>query len=543
MHGSDHLRLGGPWLPLALLTTAACTGMIGDRDGTEGGGGNDIPVPEEAQLASVSGLRRLTANEYDNTLADLLGDDTRPGRALLPKEGRTPFDNDYLEQMASQALIEAAEKLAGEAAERLLADPTRRDQVVGCTPTGPGDEACFRSFVARFGRLALRRSLTAEETQGYLDLLPIGVEGNDFYLAAETAIRAFLQEVFFLYRVELGESAGDGLYRLSGTEMASRLSYLLWGSMPDAALLDRAEGGELQSPEGVRNAAASMLEDPRARSRMARFHAMWLGYETLKHEPALADAMQAESKALIDRIVFDEHAAWQELLRAEETWADPTLAAHYDLEAPASGQAEWVSYGDSGRQGLLSHGGFLSNGAKFSDTSPTMRGIAIRTRLFCQTIPPPPPGVITDEPPPETSSPCKQDRYAVHAAPGCVGCHALTDGVGFGLENYDQQGRFRTHDEGLEECAIEGKGTIEGVGDFQGPAGLADLALESGLINACVVTQLYRFAVGRSKLDPVDEEFVSLMADKLGQGEFQLTDLVLDYVANPAFGFRRAEQE
>ena len=528
------------WLLAGTLSATACTGFIGDR-GDEPGEG--IEVPPEARLAGESGLRRLTVDEYDNTLFDLLLDDTRPGSALLPKEGRTPFDNDFQEQMASQALIEGAEKLAGDAAVRLLADPARRDAIVGCSPTGPDDQACFASFVERFGRRALRRSLTDDEVEAYQALLALGVEANDFYMGVETALRAFLQDPSFLYRVETGIAVGDGLFKLRGVEVASRLSYLLWGSMPDDDLLDLAEGGQLDSPEGVRAAAEIMFADERARARVARFHAMWLGYENLKHDAALAAAMQAETRALLDRVVFDDNAAWHDLLRAEETFVSDSLAEHYGLEPAGSPEGAWVAYADSGRKGLLSHGTFLSNGSKFSDTSPTMRGIAIRTRLFCQTIPPPPPGVTTDEPPPESGSPCKADRYAVHAQPGCAGCHNLTDKVGFGLENYDHQGRYRTHDVDLPECTIEGKGEIEGIGTFEGPAGLADLVLQSEMLNRCVVTHLFKLSVGRSELDATDNELIDSLASELGAGDFTFEDLVLEHVGNAAFGFRAEEKD
>jgi len=269
---------------------------------------------------------------------------------------------------------------------------------------------------------------------------------------------------------------------------------------------------------------------------------MWLGYENLKVDESLADAMQAETRALIERVVFDEDRPWQDLLRIKETFIDDTLATHYGLTPPGSTEPVWVSYEGSGRQGLLSHGTFLSNGAKFDDTSPTKRGLAIRTRLFCQTIPPPPPGVVTDQPPPETDSPCKADRYAVHAQPGCAGCHDQIDKVGFGLENYDQEGRFRTHDADLPECTISGQGEIEGVGTFQGPAGLSDLVLQSDYLDRCVVSQLFKFAVGRSELDDTDEQLVDELASAIGKADFRFEDLVLEHVGNSAFGYRQEEQ-
>jgi hypothetical protein len=201
-----------------------------------------------------------------------------------------------------------------------------------------------------------------------------------------------------------------------------------------------------------------------------------------------------------------------------------------------------VSYGDSGRRGLLSHGSFLSNGAKFNDTSPTLRGLAIRTRLFCQTIPDPPPNVATDDPIPKTADAvCKKDRYEVHSQGGCADCHSQMDPVGFGLENYDQVGRYRTVEPDEPSCVIEGVGELVGIGTFKGPAELADLMIASGELNQCVVTQLYRFAAGRFELDATDVAFVEALTKKIGNADFAFDELVLEFVGSEAFAFRRDE--
>jgi hypothetical protein len=145
----------------------------------------------------------------------------------------------------------------------------------------------------------------------------------------------------------------------------------------------------------------------------------------------------------------------------------------------------------------LSTGSFLSVNAKFGDTSPTLRGKLVRERLLCEDIPPPPPTVNVDEPPTgDGDSVCKVDRYAVHDAPsGCAACHAKMDPIGFGLEAFDREGRFREHDEGEPDCPISGEGDLDGVA-FVGPAGLADLLVEGPDLSACAVEQVVRFAMG-----------------------------------------------
>ncbi len=560
----DMTRLLARASSLFAVLTLACTGQLTDSAGAVGSGSEEPgggatgglgaggPGPDFAgdpslparSLASISGLRRLTVHEYDNTVRDLMGDDSRQGALLLPEDLKTPFDNDYTIQVASKALVEGAELLAQDIARRWLENATTRQQLLGCTPSDAGDAVCFERFIRSFGRRALRRPLDEVEISRYLALLTYGVERNDFYVAVDTALRAFLQDPNFLYRVELGSPLADdpSLLRLNGFELASRLSYLLWGSAPDEPLLEAAAAG-LSTFEAVRAEARNLLEDPRARQAVARFHALWLGYESLPHPAQLSADMKQESTALISRVVFEEGRPWQDIFRVRETYATKTLAEHYGL-TPAAGEAGWVAYPDAGRQGLLSHGSFLSVGAKFADTSPTLRGLAIRTRLFCQEILPPPPSVNADVPPEATAEgQCKEERYRVHGQGGCAGCHALMDPVGFGLEQYDQMGRFRTHDADNVACEIRGAGELVGVGTFKGPAELSSLMLTSGLINECVTKQLFRFATGRAHLDAVDDQLVQALSAKVAGpvGDFRFDDLVVDLVSSEAFMYRKEE--
>lgn len=500
-----------------------------------------VPGPGDIGIGQ-QGARRLTRDELDNTLRDLLLDDTKPADDFLPPDVVDPFDNQLSTQEASSVLVSGLEALANDVATRLVADPVRRDAVVSCTPANDTDADCMTDFVGRFGRLALRRPLGAEEIATLATLGLSFAETGGFYDGVDVVVRALLQYPEFVYRVELGAPTGDaGVFALNDFEVATRLSFLLWGTTPDDALLDDAEAGALSDAASVREIALRMLEDPRARDRMDRFHAMWLGYWTLPHPPELTNAFRLETRRLLEQVVFDDLAPWSDLFTADGTYADDFLADHYDLPPPGSDEPVWVPYGDSGRRGILSHGSFLSVNAKFGDTSPTLRGKLVRERLLCEVVPPPPPDVNVDEPPQgDGSSDCKVDRYAVHRSSGaCKSCHDRIDPIGFGLEAFDQRGQFREHDVGAPECSIDGAGDVDGAA-FVGPAGLADLLVDGDRLHACAVEQAYRLAHGHEPVSDEQPYLDRLTATFTANG--RMDELFLGIVGDDAFLFRREEE-
>jgi hypothetical protein len=561
-----HHHLVGPVL-VALALAPGCRedgGGGGDEDGSgdagdadEGSGAGESSDESGGGTTTVDGVgvmgvRRLTVYEYDNALRDLLGDDTRPGATLLPEDARTPFDNAFASQSASRVLVEAAETLAREAAERLAADPARRDQIVGCEGAAPDDGECMRDFVTRFGRRALRRPLDAAELDEIVALgLEVAAEAQSFDTGALVVLRALLQDPSFLYRIERGtavtDADGDALWRLDAFEVATRMSFVLWGSVPDDALLDAAAAGELDDGEGRRASAMRMLADSRARTHAQRFHAAWLGYERLPHEPEMVAAMRRESDALVERVVFDDAGPWTDLLRMRESWIDAMLADIYAVAAPDDAWG-WVDLSGTSRQGILSHASFLSVASNALETSPVKRGKLVRERLMCSPIPPPPPDVAADSPPEGLESECKSDRYTQHRAdPACAACHELMDPVGFGLEEYDRWGAYREFDYVPEEeipntdCPIDGQGELVGVGTFRGPAELSELLVGNEIVQACVVQQVYSYAMGHA-IDTDDLPFVDELTATFGSaGRFD--ELLLALVAADAFAYRRQEQE
>jgi hypothetical protein len=534
----------------ALILASGCTGSILDPGTWRLGEDKPVPDPTPIRIEPeellpalpmpVAGVRRLSRDEYDATVRDLLGDDTRPGSLRFSEDATTPFDNDVSTQLAGPALIGAAETLAEEIAQRALAKPLIRARLVPCTPTGPGDAVCMKTFVTHFGRSALRRPLRPDEVTRFMALQSFAVEAADFYFGVELVLRAMLQEVEFLYRVDLGAPTDEpGVYLLNDFELASRLSFLILGTTPDEAVLNLAELGQLHSPEQVRAAAAAMLGDKRAHAQVERFHALWLGFAKLP-DPALAPEFRAETAALIENSVFAPGAHYFDLFTSSQTFVSSKLATYYGLPAPSNPAGAWVPYGTNPRRGILSQGSFLSANAKFDDTSPTRRGKFIRERLLCQVVLPPPPNVNADVPPVGVAgkSNCKIDRYSEHRTnASCAGCHAQLDPIGFGLENYDRLGKYRAADAKAPECTISGEGEVKGIGTFNGPGGLGTLLASDAALQQCVVTQMVRFAMGRGSA-PEDSNLVKLLAKNLAKsGAFQ--DLLLDLVSEPAFARRK----
>ncbi|MFN3199904.1 MAG: DUF1588 domain-containing protein [Bradymonadia bacterium] len=563
----------------ALADMTISDGCEGDCSPDAGLGPSDSAMP--ADLVAVSGLRRLSVYEYDNTVRDLLDDGSRPGKSRLPEDFRQPFDNDQHAQFVSRPLIESVELLAREIAERLRDDPQRLARLIGCTPSSVTDRICMSDFVRRFGRRALRRSLTEAEIGEFLVLgVQWAQQRDNFDEGALAIIEALLQDPEFVYRVEIGEAVGDGLFRLSGPEIATRMSYLLWGSSPDAWLLDRAEAGALDTAEGRTAAAREMLTDWRAIGQVLRFHSLWLGYEDADLQ--LPWEMAQETEALIERVVFEDLRPWVDLFTLEETLLGQTMAAHYDLpEAmwPAPGRAQWfpaeafedalvvdtlaTSRGVKRRAGILSHSTVLAVAANALDTSPTRRGQFVRERLMCQPIPPPPPDVESDNPPPRPQGSCRVDNYAAHTAQGrCATCHTLMDPIGFGLENFDRDGRFRAFDFAVPElgnvcdldtpdgcnlnldCPIQSEGVlVRAEADplpFSGPAELGALLVSEGLVDSCMVQHLYQFALGRS-LDFADAPMYDALTTHLREVDPRLDQLLVALIAHPAFVHRREE--
>lgn len=487
--------------PPATETPASCTDQI--RPG---------PAP----------LRRLTRVEYDNTIFQLLGDNTRPARAFPPDEEAGGFDNQAAALSVSPVLAEnylsAAERLAETYARRQV------ERLAGCVD--PVDrEACgasARAFVQTFGLRAFRRPLTAAEVTLHTGLFAEGVGlGEGAYDPAaglSLVIEAMLQSPHFLYRVEFGrdaEAAPGAVVELTGYEMASRLSYLFWNTMPDQVLLDAAAADALRTPTQIEEQARRLSVAPRAREAVRNFHRQWLGFDEIEHiassgkdhavypdyDEHLLPLLQEEAEAFVEHVVFDGAGTMEALFTAPYSMMNAELAAFYGVSGPAGEAFEPVDLDPARYAGFLTQAGLLAHHAKPDGSSPVHRGLFVRERLLCQ-IPPPPPDVVPEAPLVDDTLTTRQ-QYAQHEAdPLCAGCHRLIDAIGFGFEQFDGLGRFRETQNGQP---IDATGVFHETADIDGPFdGTAEMAhrlAESTQVRDCVVKQWFRYGHGRAETD------------------------------------------
>ncbi|HEY3667153.1 MAG TPA: DUF1588 domain-containing protein [Polyangiaceae bacterium] len=515
-------------------------GATGAGSGNGGNGGNG-----SLSTASASVARRLSRSELSNLVKDALGDDGVATLKYLAEDEYGPFDNDYTLQKASLALIESLEAAADDIAARAVL-PANRAQIVPCSPSGPGDAACLRSTIESLGQRLYRRPLSEEQISAYLTLQSYATETtpgmtHDFYTAVELVLRSMLQDPEVLYRIELGTATAEpGIFKLDSYEVASRLSFLLWGSGPDTALLDQAKAGALLDGASRSSAAARLLGDQRAKLQLERFHAMWLGYRAIPAAADLAASFSLETNKLIEKVVFEQPSSYLDLFTSPQTYINAQLAAQYGLSAPAGGEG-WVSYADDRRAGILSHGSVLAAFSKFSDTSPTQRGILVQTRLLCNKVAPPPANVNVDQPPTDGDKVCKLDRYDAHRTlASCNACHAQLDPIGYGLENYDIGGKYRTHDDAHAECVLPDKGELPGIGEFSGPGQLARLLVDNGKVETCFVQHLLTYAVGR-ELRPEENAVKAALIASFKGGGYDLQQLLEGYVMDDRFALRQEE--
>jgi hypothetical protein len=489
----------------------------------------------------------MTRLEYNNTVFELLGDDTQPALAFALEEEALGFNNNAANLVTSTALAERYMLAAEGIATRRIATGS---PLIGCDPTAVGRDACAQQFIERFGKRAYRRPLTTDESTLLFGVFQAGVLDATFEDGIRAVVQVALQSPQFLYRVELGLPAASDLavVKLSSWEMASRLSYLLWGSMPDEALFAEAEADRLSTPEQVAQQARRLLADPRARSAVGNFHEQWLDYDRIANvgkdaalfptwSPGVGAAMREEARAFLDDAVFGPSASLGKLLTAPSTFLNGQLAAFYGVAGPGGDAFQPVTLDATQRAGVLTLGALLTINAHSNQTSPVHRGKLVRERLLCQTIPPPPANVMIKAPEPDPSA-TTRERFAQHSSnPACSGCHTLMDPIGFGFENYDALGRYRATE---NQRAVDAAGELTGTdvdGHFDGVVELAGRLARSKTVSDCYATQWFRFGYGRGETE-ADACSIAKLQASLQTSAGSIPELLVALTQTDAFLYR-----
>ncbi|HVZ32941.1 MAG TPA: DUF1592 domain-containing protein, partial [Polyangiaceae bacterium] len=383
--------------------------------------------------------RLLTRLQYDNTVRDLLGDLNVPARNFPDENTFLGFSNNADAHRETLLLAEqhlsAAEDLAQAAVARGL------DQLLPCD-AGDQSEGCVSKFITQFGYRAFRRPLLDDESGAMLDLWRTANGSYGFSSAIELLLQVFLQSPQFLYRPEServeGQPALGSPVQLDSYQIASRLSYFLWNTMPDAELFGLADDGKLSDLDTVRAQAERMLDDPRAQTTIADFYTQWLGMSAFggitREVPGMGatNALNASWQESLNRFV--QHTFWDEggdltsLLTSQTVFVDASLGQLYGFQVAD----DFTPVTDSNRSGLLTQPGLMALYAHADQSAPVPRGKFVREQVLCHPLPPPPPNVDTTPPDPSPNA-TTRERFKEHSAdPVCGSCHNLIEGVGFG---------------------------------------------------------------------------------------------------------------
>ncbi|WP_437302173.1 DUF1592 domain-containing protein [Sorangium sp. So ce388] len=536
----------------ALAFAAACTGALGDSVDDPGGssGGDDGPSTGSAPPAfqpAAGMLRRLTRTQFRNAVRDVFGVEVDVNQLDSDSWNGNFAVIGATTVVTSERGVEQYHTAIEKAVDAVFADSAKRDQFIGCTPSGAQDDACARGFIEALGLRAWRRPLESAEVDR------LAAVANKAATELESAVEgvrwatvALFTSPNFLYRPELGAPSADGSLRLTGYEMASRLAFLVWNSLPDKELLDQAASGELATVEGVRAAATRLLEAPAGREAVGAFAEEYMRLDRIgtqakdaelfpEYDAALQAAMVRDVRGTWEVLAFDDQASALDLFSTTKVVVNTELAQLYGLDTTGLSSSTFEVRSlpaDSPRVGILGKAGFLSQFANQKEGSPTLRGKFLREALMCEPVQPPPGNIALELPEPPADRPLtKRQRLENHrTAPACAACHAYMDPLGLPLETFDAVGRYRTTDHGLP---------IDPSGDFDG-APVADARELGTTVSAsdkvarCLVRKYYAYAAGHEER-AVDGSVVNTLAASFEASGFALRELVLDVVTNQAF--------
>lgn len=531
-------------------TTAPTTGTLPTTGSETSEGTTAAPDDGKLCVPGPSPLRRLSNVQYRSTLLDLLPGVSLPDVALLPDERLEGFagiaDLQPPWELAEQFYAEAAADVAAAAV-------AESEKFLPCPPDGgPTPAACGNAFIAELATRAFRRPLTPDEGVELVAAFDAELAEKGFAPALESTMARVLRAEPFLHLIEHGGAPVEGqpeLVALTGFELASRLSYFLWDSMPDDALLEAAAAGVLDTPEGLEAEARRMLADPRAPAVIARHVRQWLylndlavaGFEPEWVPVSLQVSMNTEIEVFTELVVFQGERTLDALLTSNLGFVDATLGELYGVDAPDEGFAQ-VELDPERRPGVLTRAGWLAMRAVGERHSPFTRGLSMLDSLFCIHLPPPPPDVEVIPPDTEPDATTREIYDAILAEPGCANCHATAQHLGYALENYDRLGAWRDAENGKPidaSAQVDAELDPEISGAFVGAAALMQRLAQSEVVHACATRKAYLRALGRS-LSEADACDLQRLQDKFQATAGDLHELQIQIALSDGFRHRRA---
>jgi hypothetical protein len=512
--------------PIALAWLGGCSSEMdalpgnGAQAGTSGMGTSGAgPGPQgcEAVKPGKAQIRRLTRFEYSNAIRDLFGDTSNPGGQLPPEtiaQHGNLFGNDAALLSASATHAEKWGSVAAEVAGRATATPEALGKLAPCAAT-TADDVCARQVITNVASRAYHRDLQPAEVEAFLTMSKAAQGTGTWASGMAAVIEAVLQGPEFLYRVEHGVAAPDqpALRKPTADEMAARLSFLFWGTIPDETLRMAAKTGQLDTPAGVKAQAERLLGDPRAKSMVRFFFDNLLpisGLTNLQRDATrfpiysldFAAALREETQQLLEHTIFDTDSpgTWNAALTAPHTYVNEQLAGFYGMAGVTGPEFRKVPWPDATkRMGLLTQAGIMTGTIVTNESNPVLRGSFIINKIMCMNVHlPTDPAVLAMVKVPENvTGTTARERFTAHREQAvCAGCHALIDPVGFTFENYDPIGQWRDTENGV---TIDASGSVPGVdGAVNGPVELVNKLVTSDLVPECFAQHWLEFGYGKT---------------------------------------------
>jgi hypothetical protein len=503
-----------------------------------------------AETPARTPLRRLTHEQYNNAIRDLLGLTGDFAQGFDPDEVAGTFASN-LSATVSSVQVDQYRQAAEQVAAQAVAGAGLA-RLAPCAPPAGAAAACATQFLADFGKRAFRRPLTPDETTRYAAVYTAGAgASSDFAGGITLLISALLQSPNFLYMPELGDATAASSMGLPLTqyELASRLSFMVLGSTPDDALLQAADSGQLATVDGIAAEVKRMIAAPAGRSALVSFHRNWLELSEMMttqkdskfyptFTPQLLQAMSDEIGAFVQGVVSDGDGTLATLLSANFSFPTAPLYPIYGLPAPTSTTAATVAtrvdLPAGQRSGLFTLPGVMSVYAHTDQSAPVARGFLVSDKLLCVTPPPPPPNVNTTVPPPDPNLSARQRLAAHRQLAQCNSCHGLMDPYGLTFEMYDGIGRFRTTDGNLP---VDPSGNLPTVGAVKNAVDLLGKLSQTDQVRQCVVTQWFRYGFGRVEAKS-DNPTLAVALNGFAQSGYRIPDLVEALASTNGFRYR-----
>ena len=511
--------------------------------------GCEQTVSEPEAQGSVLRTRLLTGAQYANTIAQVFGEDVSD--SVIPPMPVMARRDGLLASGAATAGVTSDQisqiQLSAASVAAKVVDESHRDFLIPCKPEiiTEADPVCARQFLEQTGRLLYRQPLSSERLEELVNIAGYAAqETDDFYDGLALALESVLISPEVLLIVDMAETDPDrpGQQRLTAYSLASRLSFFLWNSPPDDALLAAAESGVLHTPEGLEQAVDRLLSSARLETGMRAFFDDMLAFDefnSLAKDPVvypmvtgatLADAREQTLRTIIDHLLTQE-ADYRDLFTTRKTFMSMPLAVVYNTAA----REGWTPYEfpeNGPRIGLLTHVSFLAANSHAVRSSPTVRGKALRELFLCQEVPEPPPDVDFSGLEEDENAATARDRLKVHNTnPSCAGCHLITDPMGYSLENFDGAGRFRETDNG---APLDITGELDGV-FYEDISGLADALRNHPKLSSCLVNRLYSYGTGGPVSLKDDRDSLQAFEQGFTDNQHRLPALLRELATSPAF--------